>query len=360
MPSMREEQKEVLPETDITLHHSSQEEGQSEILFTGNPKFDEKYGHIFQEIATGGEKKIYGAEKGSRKKRNIILKKDKESRDSPHSFSESEAQEHFRSERERYTLHRNPEYFGEHVVPTRISILPTTSARDIQQYILLRCQLAVPEILLENGEFFPLCTGYLRKEDRSPVGKTETYIDRSSICEAIVALKNVENKENIDIRKCIFNIRRDETINRELSYFIKKTEEDSAFKKAVEDFVQKAIRYANETGEIVDILGGGRSGNVMFMKRKEEWTYRMIDIDMKLPTQHPSYISLHAAREALDRLEKDPATRLSWEEKSHMINGFNFVLGINAMAAALGIKDRVHLLKNVDFEKILTHLEIRI
>lgn len=111
---------------------------------------------------------------------------------------------------------------------------------------------------------------------------------------------------------------------------IKRIEKEEGFKEALKDFVEKAIEFAEDTGEILDIAG---ADNVALVKEDGEWTYKLLD-----PLYPFEDHVLESAREAY--LMK----QMNNKQFNILFQGLNFVRGLNAFAKLSGSKKRLEFL----------------
>ncbi|HVB20177.1 MAG TPA: hypothetical protein VNF51_02780 [Candidatus Paceibacterota bacterium] len=110
-----------------------------------------------------------------------------------------------------------------------------------------------------------------------------------------------------------------------------RTEQDPELKKSTIDFLQTAIRFANETGNILALAG---KDNVILYPGNSGWNYVLIDA-IPLPNEP----ILTAARAARGRSKNNEL--LNQKEEGYIIRARNFVRTINGLAAALGVEERI-------------------
>lgn len=109
-----------------------------------------------------------------------------------------------------------------------------------------------------------------------------------------------------------------------------KVKQEPSLKAALKDFVEKAIRYAGETGEIIDIAG---RDNISFIKEKGEWTYKLLDPVYPFEDQ------------VLEKSRRYYAAKPdSAHESNVLLQGINFVRGLNALAQLSGSEKRLEFL----------------
>lgn len=138
--------------------------------------------------------------------------------------------------------------------------------------------------------------------------------------------------------------------NVHLASFIDRAESDPAFKTAAADFVQKTIRYANETGESLDLAG---PDNVYFAQKNGAWNYKLID------ALYPDTEAiLPRAREIINKCARGEQLD-DVHEPNILLNALNFVRTINGLAAYLGMQERIALIPPeakhaaIDFHSII-------
>lgn len=114
---------------------------------------------------------------------------------------------------------------------------------------------------------------------------------------------------------------------------ISKIEADPKLKKSLGDFVQRAIRYTNETGDGLDLIGGD---NVYFTKSEDgSWDFQM-----------PDAISMRAklvedASRRIEEIAVGREPRIS--DPNVILNAVNYVRVINWLAQQLGVEDRIDM-----------------
>jgi hypothetical protein len=121
--------------------------------------------------------------------------------------------------------------------------------------------------------------------------------------------------------------------------------------EAVGDFVGKAVKYVEETGETLDLAG---YGNVALSKRSGKWDYRLVD------ALYPGFSRPEGVfRSAKGAIAKAAAGEAIDEgERSHILNALNFTRTINALARKLGRAEKLVLIpeetmKKIDFQRLL-------
>lgn len=105
--------------------------------------------------------------------------------------------------------------------------------------------------------------------------------------------------------------------------------EDAELKEKMAEFLENAIRFSNDQDELLDLVGGG---NVRFFKdENDKWDYLLVDVFAP--------ISLSDARASLRNVR--PFERSKEASHTDVLNALNFVRGMNALAMALGINERI-------------------
>lgn len=111
-----------------------------------------------------------------------------------------------------------------------------------------------------------------------------------------------------------------------------RAKEDPEFREALKDYVEKAISFAEETGEIMDIVG---ADNTVFVKENGAWTYKLLDPIYPFDSQ-----LLEKARKAYVAEQRS----ISDKEANALFQGINFVRGLNAFAKISGSEKRLEFL----------------
>jgi len=131
--------------------------------------------------------------------------------------------------------------------------------------------------------------------------------------------------ENISVEDIAFVIKAPGLLS-----VVQQAEKDPEFKTMLQDFVEKAIAFAEDTGEMLDIAG---RDNVVFLKEQGAWSYKLLD-----PTYPFADGVLTKAREVYGKPHR------SNKEWNILLQGLNFVRGLNAMAKISGSKKRLAFL----------------
>jgi hypothetical protein len=113
--------------------------------------------------------------------------------------------------------------------------------------------------------------------------------------------------------------------------FMELLNRDFAFRRVVRDFVERAARYMNETGEVIDILG---SDNVVFAPTPQGWRYKMVDAVFPVTKLRDCAYAACEQIRATDTL--DPHRKLD------LRNYLNIVRAVNFLAEHTAVQDRVN------------------
>jgi hypothetical protein len=116
-------------------------------------------------------------------------------------------------------------------------------------------------------------------------------------------------------------------------------EREPGLKAQVIDFVRKAIKYSQDTGEIVDMIGRNNIAFVYDTKPdgSRVWRYKITDGFCA----HPSDMGIRNAEYAVSDLVDEGKT--TEERLVCFMNVANYVRAINAMAEQLGIRERLRV-----------------
>jgi len=131
-------------------------------------------------------------------------------------------------------------------------------------------------------------------------------------------------------------------------------EKNEEIKKALKEFVIKAIAYSQETGEILDIAG---HDNIIFYKKDHDkkegaWTHLLIDA---IYPGSPDIID--KSKEVLSAISSGQTIGVN--EKIILLNSFNYIRTINGLAEQLGVEERIQIApegmkeEHIDFLKII-------
>ncbi len=257
------------------------------------------------------------------------------------------------------------EFFGrEHMARQRVSTMnlpiPAHILRDLYNEDLLpsgqdsvtlpvvvRIQEAID--LRERETLLDLTSSYAEEKLSDDPGELELYSQGSDQW-----VLNRESPKNFD-RKTFSSCLQSPSLEK----VIVLAETDAQFRETLSDFVSRAIEYSQNTYEFLDLAG---KNNVVFMKSGESWQHLLIDAaypgadtGMLLRGQQAlySYITGQIA--------------LSEEDVYALYNVLNYTRTINALADALGMSERIHLLHEdilseatVDWKELRRYLLTRI
>lgn len=115
-----------------------------------------------------------------------------------------------------------------------------------------------------------------------------------------------------------------------LASVAQRANEDPEFKQALREYVEKAIDFAEGTGEIMDIVG---TDNTVFVKEDSKWTYKLLDPIYPFDNQ-----LLEKARKVY------LGEKISDKDSNTLFQGMNFVRGLNAFAKISGSERRLEFL----------------
>jgi hypothetical protein len=116
-----------------------------------------------------------------------------------------------------------------------------------------------------------------------------------------------------------------------LADLLAKAEENPQLKAAIKDFLQKTIRFAQDTGNILALAG---EDNVILSPKDGEWNYLLVDA---IPLYNEPIYEL--GKQAQERAEK--GEELTQQDKAFITRARNFVRTINGLAASLNIQERL-------------------
>jgi hypothetical protein len=122
-----------------------------------------------------------------------------------------------------------------------------------------------------------------------------------------------------------------------LAEILSAAQNDTSCRDTVKDFVEKAISFAEEHGEILDIVG---DDNVIFTQGKNgEWDYKLVDA--LFPAPPPPNGRLSEAKDILEKIQNDQL--ISERERRSLINTLNFTRAINGLASCLEVDNRIDI-----------------
>lgn len=133
------------------------------------------------------------------------------------------------------------------------------------------------------------------------------------------------NKNDFD--ETLFLKLQDRSKNKSISKLIQLSNSDEGLKEQLTSFVITAIRYTEETGQILALAG---EDNVLFYKEDNKWNYLLLDALPNSP-EPIFHIMLSLEQKLSNSIE------LSDDEKEFLKRGINFVRIINGLALSLGL-----------------------
>lgn len=233
-----------------------------------------------------------------------------------------------RSERMRYRSLR--EYFGEMVLRERGAIVripmsdalarviageSTPSAGEGESYevpVRLRIQERIPDEAFAS-EAQHLRSSYL---ERKVLG-FERYVliapafDSDDALDAYIAYSS----SLTDLQACV--------------------EQSSSAHALLSDFVARCMRYSNDLGEILDLVGSYNA--IMFQESDTKWRICLADA---LSPQENAWTT---AIDVIDRLKQCGEIDTDARERSALLNTLSYVRWVNAAAKIVGIRDRLRV-----------------
>jgi hypothetical protein len=245
---------------------------------------------------------------------------------------------------ERRRLLELRDYFGrEHMVPQKVAFMQVPMSPDLAQELSEKRRLSQPITIDKNTDIWTIVrlqkkSAALADPERKTLlaGYAEHWdeIDEAEYWKITERLVGGENKEEFAPEpEGLFKIQ----TNRPLHNLLEAAKEDVALNEAIQDCLKNAIRYANETGNILDLAG---EDNLVFSKRADgNWGYFLVDAFENQP------MILTKADEALGNLirgdELEPAAY------NHILNAINFIRTVNGTAEILGLSDRIKLKSDI-------------
>jgi hypothetical protein len=126
-----------------------------------------------------------------------------------------------------------------------------------------------------------------------------------------------------------------------------KIKSDEGARTVLRDFLEKAITYTSETGEILDLAG---RDNVALYQKEGQWSYELLDAlypsDGDMVPQFQQVIAKLAAGQEV----KD-------SERNILLNFVNYARTINGLAKYIGIEQRIDIvpadLKNAEIDYLV-------
>ena len=114
---------------------------------------------------------------------------------------------------------------------------------------------------------------------------------------------------------------------------LQRAEKSPALKEMLKDFVERAIAYTNDTGDILDIAG---SNNIVISEKNGKLRYRLLDVHLAADN------IANWAKDALTRHAKDGA-KPSMFEQGAVLNALSYTRGVNMLARRTGSKARLDI-----------------
>jgi len=146
---------------------------------------------------------------------------------------------------------------------------------------------------------------------------TSTLVDPSST--------DFKGRDFLDLQDC--------SKNKSLSKLITMAETNAQLKEQLENFVKTAIKYTEETGQILALAG---EDNVLFSQENGVWNFLLVDV---LPNSPEPIFKI--IKELGEKISKN--INLTLEDKEYFKRGINFVRIINGLARSLGLQDQLKL-----------------
>ncbi len=135
----------------------------------------------------------------------------------------------------------------------------------------------------------------------------------------------------------------------DLKALLARSESDESLRESLQELIEKAITYTEETGEIFDLAG---QDNIVFSQKDGRWTYSLVDA--LYPGESKA---VEKAKIAL--LKLSAGSEIDEHEKNLLLNVFNFVRTINGLAELMGVQKRISIVpegmtqERLDFLKII-------
>lgn len=127
---------------------------------------------------------------------------------------------------------------------------------------------------------------------------------------------------------------------------VEKMKSDNEFKQAIGHYVKRAMAYSVDTGEIIDMAGGG---NVLMVKDHEqaqrvvvgdhEQAQRVEWLPFLMDALSPPELNFKLLQQSALKLKHDQ--ELDVREKANTLNVINYVRFANALAMLAGLPDRL-------------------
>lgn len=124
----------------------------------------------------------------------------------------------------------------------------------------------------------------------------------------------------------------------QLRRFAERLRIDPGLREATRDFTERAIAFAEATGEILDVVG---MNNIVFFKRAGHWTYKLIDplypfADHVLERARTVY----AGKQDYGKLEEEDKKKLEKEDMNALVHGVVFTRLINGLALLVNEEEK--------------------
>ncbi len=156
----------------------------------------------------------------------------------------------------------------------------------------------------------------------------------------------------------VFNKNPEEVLSREdfvslqwgsdIKKLLEKADEDEHFKAVLQELIEKAISYTNDTGEILDLAG---DDNVILFQKDDVWSYTLVDAQYQGPLKMLSSLKINLEKMA-NGMDIDE------EGVNIVLNAFNYLRTVNGLAEQLGSRKRIYVPPDVtnleiDFQSLL-------
>lgn len=142
-------------------------------------------------------------------------------------------------------------------------------------------------------------------------------------------------------------------INIQVKKLIQESESDVSLRDRLFEFFSSAIKYSNETGETLDLIG---KDNVIFFKNSDgTWNYKLLDALQS----NGGWFKINEVFEKLIELENNP--EITKEYSGLFLNGPMYISMMNLGAEIFGIKERINGIGrdiNIDAKKVLENLKV--
>ncbi len=220
-------------------------------------------------------------------------------------------------------------YFSaEHVLKQRtfFAQVPLPSAKSEKEmrgideklgWALVRVQDKLP---VDSVEQQSIRTGYAEQKRVAPLNEEQYW----RVTEALVSGESCDAAELSEVQ-------------RRLVPTLKQIEADPAFRERTKDFVVRTVTYAMETQNSLDLAG--EDNTVMQKDAAGNWNYLLVDAFEETD---------HLLRKAMVVIEKiSQGEEVDRGDMNRVLNAINFVRGINGLAVAAGVPQRITLLSSI-------------